>query len=190
MSEDGYTLTECLVAMAILAFVAGGLAETSRLLTRTQRRADAAHRTAAATHRIDTALSDLVGAAGPFGAGAPAYFAGDRQGLAFDCGRAAYCTARIVQGPAGWTLSTAGGDGAPRTVALGAAAPAFRYVSADGAFDRWPPAAPAAGALRSIALYQDRDGGEVALATARLWPEEPRGCRFDTIAGACREDAR
>lgn len=189
MNDDGYTLAEMLAALAILGLAIGGLGLVVSLISRQQWTAQRLHDRLADARAADRALDVLF--ANELAAGANLRdLQGDTEGLSFTCGTAR-CAAQLRSDGKRTLLLLRDRSGVGRRLRLRARNLRFSYVGASGASDGWP--APRLGdtppddskksAPRTIILRSD---AAAPLAVARIEAREPRDCRYDTIAAACR----
>jgi prepilin-type N-terminal cleavage/methylation domain-containing protein len=179
LSEDGYTLAEMLVAIAIIGLAFGGLSESARVLGRMQSGALSAQADARARGGAQLAIERVLAGQGPFLSSGVGGFVAAPDRFNFDCsgGR---CGARIDSNSAGTflvPLQPTGSRPAVRT----AARVSFGYADLDGA--AWPSADAPARPLRSISLV-GADGFPIATWTVSV--QEPAGCVFDVVAQGCR----
>ena len=192
--SDGYTLAEMLAALLIVGLTMGGLAGAGFLVGRLQLGAAKAAHGAEAAGEVQARFSGLLEGQGPYTADADDLLQGDADSFSFAC-REASCGASVAERGdiAVLTLRTP----ARSDIKLGAThAPHFLYVSARGEQDSWPPEGEddRDGAARdgqpqhlTAILLASQDGeGLHPIASARVWRQEPPGCRFDVIAKACR----
>jgi hypothetical protein len=183
--EDGYTLAECLVALFVVGLTVGGLTAGVRTIGRLEA---ARSRTGASDHAarpIQTALDSLLDGQGPFLSPAPARLVGDASGFSFDCGVGLRCGAWLAGGSR-LALHVARGHDEQVAPLPGLASAQFVYAGARGSSPVWPAGVPQNQTLHSIGLIGRSADGDVALASARVWIEEPVSCDFDLILRACR----
>lgn len=178
--EAGYTLTETLAAMAVLALGVSGFALGMQVLGDKQVAIGRESRELQDLRRADATLERLLQAGGgPFRGDAAGQLAGDAQGFGFRCGAVEPCVARLTAGRleisrgAAWTR---------RYVLPRGQQPSFVYRG-DAASAVWPTGGREA--LRAVALVQPRADGEAVLLEARIWPEQRAGCAFDPILQDC-----
>jgi hypothetical protein len=187
MSDEGYTATEALAALAILGLAVGGL--TSGLKVIGVGEAATAHKVTQtiSVRTAATEMAALVRGQGPFRSDDAAGLTGDVRSLSFPCGGAS-CSAKLTS--TGLVLTDA--SGSARTVALpNSAALQFSYLGSQSLVTAWPPAAPPPPApqwqvLRTIFL-SDAATGEPVLAT-EIVSQQTANCQYDGILRDCRKD--
>jgi prepilin-type N-terminal cleavage/methylation domain-containing protein len=184
MNDEGYTLVEMLVALAIISLAFGGLVESGRLVGRLQSNALHSAHELASDATASRALRDVLQDAGPFLSDGVGGFVGDASRFSFDCGAAARCGARIELGRRGVRLVTFEDNRVLAQAAVPDAA-AFRYIDDVGDATAWPLPDRKVSPLRDIALFGDRNGRD-ALASIKLPADEPLGCVFDVVSQICR----
>ena len=180
MSDEGYTLAEMLAALAILGMAVGGLGLVTSLIARQQL---AASRVSArlmedrAAERALTLWLDGQDAA---------TLTGDDRTLSATCDPAT-CTARLQTDRQRTMLILHSRSGPARRLRLRQPNVRFGYRDIRGETAAWPrtdgEGEVADVPPRAIVLTA---ANKTILAVARVWPREPRDCRFDAIAGACR----
>jgi prepilin-type N-terminal cleavage/methylation domain-containing protein len=182
MRDDGYTIAEMLVALAIIGLAFGGFVEATRTLAGFQRAAVGATAQVSARTAIARTLSFAVADDGPFFSNQTA-FVGTTARFAFACSAGA-CGASITPDGARSVLVAWRGRRRSTPVSLPQAA-AFRYADGGDEGDAWPQAPLPPERLRAIFILADGARGE-PLGTVRLAVDEPPDCVFDPIAQACR----
>ena len=179
--EAGYTLSEMVAALLIVSLAMGGAFQATWLIEHQQRATLAAARGQDWMRDTSRRFADLLAAYQPpavSGAG----LQGDARGFRFACGRAS-CGAQLGVGGPDPALQL--DAPAPETLALaGMRRPRFAYVTEGGESEVWPVASAHPSPLQAVLLLDDAGG---SVLSARVWREEPAGCRFDVIARACRE---
>jgi prepilin-type N-terminal cleavage/methylation domain-containing protein len=184
MKDEGYTLVEMLVAIAIIGLAFGGLSESAKVVSMLQAGAGKASADASARDTAQRDLNRFLADTGPFLSTGAGSFIGKAGGFSFDCGNGATCQAQIQSG-AGKTwlvTSVAGQPGISVRVPAGAQ---FRYVDVSGQQAIWPTAEVEPTQLHSISLI-DADAYGFPIATTRLSVDERPGCVFDVVAQGCR----
>lgn len=185
MSQDGYTATEALAALAIVGMAVGSLAAGMKVVGLAEGRASSAIAPTVAYRTASSALDALFRGHGPFRSNRPQDFHGDRSGFQFACGEAR-CTARLD----GSALVLTDADGASNRITLPSSGGVhLTYASLLGASDVWPPAQPPPPApqwevLSGVEISDDSDAA--ALAFAPLWQQQSASCQFDVVTQDCR----
>lgn len=178
--EAGYTLSEMLAALFIVSLAMGGALQAGFLLERQQRSTVSQTRTLDGARNTAARFEALLNAYEPTANGA--VFEGEPQRFSFPCvGQT--CSAQLA--PSGDALRLEGPH--PTVLPLsGVHRPRFAYLGGGVESDRWPVASSHPKPLQAVLLLDEGHEDEDAVLTARIWREEPRGCRFDVIARACR----
>jgi prepilin-type N-terminal cleavage/methylation domain-containing protein len=190
MNEAGYTLTEMLVAMAMIGLTMGGLASGLAVLGRLQ--ADDARAVADlnAARTAHGGVMNVLDGEGPFRSRDTAAFKGDAGGFQFSCGDAATCTVRLAQDGSGHPrLDVTDAKAVQRRFRLPGEGPlAFTYIGALGPNESWPPSGQARQILRAVNLRRagPASHSEPDLFEARVWREQPADCAFDVLIQDCR----
>jgi prepilin-type N-terminal cleavage/methylation domain-containing protein len=183
VSDDGYTLTETLAAMAVIGLTMGGVSLGMQVLGAQQSGVGAVAKRTQDARAAETWLEQALADGAPFGAHQPARLSGDASGLVFDCDASAPCEARLTPDGDAVTLRLSGGRAAERVVRLAGPRPArFAYRGLSEALTSWPPAGGVREPLRSVALLE----GQQVLLEARVHAEQPVDCAFDPVLKDCR----
>ncbi|HLZ77172.1 prepilin-type N-terminal cleavage/methylation domain-containing protein [Phenylobacterium sp.] len=188
MNDDGYTLVETLVALAILALAVGGVTSGLSVFERQQQRVARQVSDTQALRSVQASLERLLATQGPDRSDQPTQLAGSETSLQFNCGGGQPCQAQLIAPAAPASLALQLSDnGQVRQLALNTTGPAhFSYESELGVSTTWPPPGNVRQHLRTIAIIRDGDGAPASLVRARLWQEEPVTCVFDVVSGDCR----
>ncbi len=187
MSDQGYTLAETLVAIAILALSIGGLSWGIQVIGRWQAATSSVTADVQASRAAQAALDRALAAAGPFRSDKSGEFTGDGAGFRFDCQQASPCAVSLESAPQGPGLQMDDGHSGIRRFALrGAAAAHFVYRSRTVQLPTWPPAPGARQVLGSVALVADDEVGGAPLLEAHAWRQQPGACAFDVVLQDCR----
>lgn len=181
MRDDGYTVAEMLVAVAIIGLAFGGMFEAARTLGAFLRAATGGAAHVQARTAIARTLDVAVAGNWPFFSNQGG-FVGDADHFAFACS-AGSCGATIARDGPRIVLVARRGDERPMAARLPEGA-AFRYADVTGETDAWPPTSLPPRRLAAISIVTD--AGHEPLATERLAIDEPPNCVFDPIAQACR----
>jgi hypothetical protein len=187
VSQDGYTASEALAALAILGLTVGGLSTSISLIGTEQLKAQGFSRQSALQRSANARLERLLQPEAPFRSDESQHLVGDDQGFEFTCGNAR-CSARLR----GDTLVTRDRSGIEREQRLPKAQnPRITYLGSYSQVDAWPPAAqpapaPSWQALRAV-MIKDGDGVSARpLALARLWQQQRADCEYDIVVQDCR----
>jgi hypothetical protein len=187
MNDAGYTLTETLAAMSVIALSIGGLSLAMQPISGLELA------TGATVKRVQTAraaqawIERRLGAHAPYRAHEPARLAGDASGFHFDCGAGAPCAVSLVSDDQGLRIRASEGSGQPVEFPLPTGDPArFVYRGAGEPTPVWPPADTGRQALRAVSLLQGDGETGLTLFTARIWVEQPAACGFDPVMQDCR----
>ncbi|WP_312165804.1 hypothetical protein [Phenylobacterium sp.] len=187
MSQDGYTATEALAALAIIGMAIGGIGFGMQVIGQTERRVNDAVVQSAAARLANYRLDGLVRVAGPFRSDGAGGFEGRADGFSFDCG-VGRCGVEATPG----ALTVTDAQGKVSALQLAAMhAPKFSYVGSLGVSDTWPPPAlpppaPAWQTLRAIRLSDVSTGNATPLLVTRVWRDQSPTCEYDTIIQDCR----
>lgn len=190
MSQAGYTLAEALAALVMIGLAVAGLVAGVDQLGRIQGKAGAEVAQAQAHMRLNTGLSRLLEGAGPFRSDDAKGLSGEADHFSFACGQNT-CGGELTRKERITNLVLRGPDGSTRTVPIGTAgALNFAYDDEVGEELSWPPSdAVQPRTLRAISIVKPRLGGDPALATARVFAEQPAVCAYDAISRTCRPEA-
>ena len=181
--ERGYTLAEMLAALLIVSLAMGGVMQASYMLERQQRTTLANTRTLDSSRQMIARFRHVLAIYRVPAEGQPD-LDGSAKAFAFPCGNG-NCGAQLE------------GDAQAQELRLNTPAeevyqletlrnPHFVYVAQGGEDDSWPLASSSVNPLRAVLLVAEGVGGDLPVATARVWRQEPLGCAFDAIARACR----
>ena len=166
-NDDGFTLTEALVALLIISLSLAGVLETARFVARLNGHVVSERKSAIALTEARNDLATRLGVVQPI---AGDDLAGEVRHMQFRCP-----------------------EGLPGTRDCSASAPAditFAYVSDQHAYTQWPPAPVTPDALPprlEAVLLRDASGKN--LAVVPLPVEHTRTCAFDMISRTCRVPA-
>jgi len=187
MTDAGYTLTETLAAMAVLGLAFGGLSLGAGVIGSLQLSTGQVVKQQQTVRAAQETLEQLLALGAPFGSQAPDQLSGDASGFHFACGAPTPCAAQVTTGTTDQLLKVTNGGTPATTVTLPVTGGAhFAYRGSKALNDVWPPADPGRQALRSVALLQTTDQGDVALLDAKVWAEQPAQCDFDPVMQGCR----
>ena len=187
MRDAGYTLSECLAALAILSLASLGVLRCVQLLADAHLREARSAASAKDLREAQSMMDQLLGAAGPFRSHQPERFAGAAQAFSFACDREVPCQVSLVEDRGEVALRIDEPPKHGRALRLHAAGPAhFIYRGALGPSDVWPPPRPERQALRAVAVVSDGAGDERALLQSTIWAEQPADCAFDPVLQDCR----
>lgn len=187
MSDQGYTLAETLVAIAILALSIGGLSWGVQVLGRWQLATSNTSINVQSARAAQSAVNRLLAGAGPFRSDKPGEFTGGAQAFTFDCGRAAPCAVTLAAAPTPLALQLSDGGPRAKTYALDRGGDAhFVYRSDAGETTGWPPGPGARQVLRSVALVSGSAPGAAPILETHIWAQEPASCAFDPVLQDCR----
>lgn len=187
MSQDGYTASEALAALAILGLTLGGLSTSIALIGTGQLKAQNLLRHSALQRSANARLESLLQPEAPFRSDENQHLVGDDQGFEFSCG-AVRCLVRLSQN----RLVTRDRSGAERSQALPQAQnPKIVYIGSYSQADIWPPAvlpapAPPWQALRAVMIKDGSDAVARPLAIAALWRQQRADCEYDIVVQDCR----
>jgi len=187
MSDAGYTLTETLAALAVVGMAIGGLSLGVQVIGPLQLSASKTVTHVQSTRSSQELLEELLAQGAPFSSHAPDDLSGGAEGFRFSCGAPAPCVVQVVVAGKVSRLQIATGHTPSTTVGLPLAGAAhFVYRSVKGSSDVWPPTDSTRQTLRSVALLQATDQGEMAVLDARTWSEQRAACDFDPVMQDCR----
>jgi prepilin-type N-terminal cleavage/methylation domain-containing protein len=187
MTQDGYTLTEMLVALVVIGLAIGGMTEGLHVISRLQGSTGQALAQGRAFNGISQSLSNLFEDQGPFASSQAGLFSGDASGFSFRCARKDPCGAVLIPTRDGLGMRLAEPDGTNRTVRLsGVPAARFTYAGTYTFGPAWPSQSRQPQTLRTVGLVAVTASGEIPLASVRLWQEQAPNCEFDAITRACR----
>jgi prepilin-type N-terminal cleavage/methylation domain-containing protein len=185
VNKDGYTLVEMLAAIIMIALAIGGLTQGMRIIGLVQTSAGRALNGAREQRAEQVGLDRLVAGQGPFFSDDDAGLAGSVSQFSFPCPPST-CTASLTATGASTKLVIARGSAQSVTALPKRGQAVFTYIGEKTTGETWPPVNAPHERLTRIELSQQGVAGVAPLASARLWIEEPRDCRFDAIAQACR----
>ena len=181
-SQAGYTLSEMLAALLIVGLAMGGLVEGGFELSRLQAVSARGVRLYEAGVDLQRRFAALIDDLGPVRSAAD--LQGSPTALSFSCGphdcgaslkRLGRETHLLLQRPM------------PLDLPLGEIAePHFLYVDAGEFTQSWPRARNAPQRLDAVLLVSGEGQAQRTLASARIWRQEPSGCRFDEVVKDCR----
>jgi prepilin-type N-terminal cleavage/methylation domain-containing protein len=188
VNEDGYTLLEVLVALAMLSLAVTGFSRALEVLAKWQRATEATTVATAQPRRAQVLMERAIDTLGPFRSDHPEGFSGDARGFRFACGGASACSMHVsTDGSGAVAVGVTGADGSSRLLPLGEAGPAhFVYRGSETVADTWPPASGGLQVLRSISLVGQGSEAWRPILVARLWKEQPADCLFDAVMQDCR----
>jgi prepilin-type N-terminal cleavage/methylation domain-containing protein len=182
--DDGYTLPEMLVALALVGLAMTGLAITAHLLVHVQMQWSAVRAQAQAMRRLDAAFAPPFSASGPFFALPNAGFAfvGDPEGAAFDCGHGQACRLHARSSPQP-SIEIESGERVRVILLPKVASPRFAYVSAATGqmMPRWPPEGSEDDRLAGVIVAD----GDRPMAFVSLPREQAAACAFDAATHEC-----
>ena len=182
--DDGYTLTECLVALLIVALAIAGLLSAIRVVAEQGARVEFATNSGVTSQRLQTQMEMLLAGAGPFYSDQGGAVTGDESEFSFACAIAKRCGARIVATARGATFHVLAGDAVD--VRLPMERLEFRYRGSVSDSTKWPPERAERQRLLAVQLKRVDASSSAPLAEARLWREQSSSCAFDPIAQDCR----
>lgn len=184
--EAGYTLTETLAALVVLALAISGLAAAAATLGQGQSVVNVQVADVAAVRAGQVALDRLLEGHGPFRSHEPEALSGDAAGFRLACGEPAPCSVQVDQAADGLRLRIRRAAG-ERMLRLRAPGPGrFVYEGREAGLGAWPPEPGARQALRSVSLVRGQAGAEETLLISRVWREQPVACEFDVLLQDCR----
>ena len=185
MNDHGYTLAEMLAALVMIGLAVGGLTMGVRVIGHGE--AQVAHATTEGGNlrTLQDALSTLLNNAGPFRTKDNATFQGAGSAFSFICSAPTPCSASLTKSGEEMALQVRRMDGSAARFGIVDSGPMhFEYVGSQSRNQNWPPPPPISDVLRSVELVRDADGA--AIASTRIWREQPADCAFDPISGDCR----
>jgi len=169
VNDHGYTLAEMLAALVMIGLAVGGLTMGVRVIGHGEAQVARATTEGGSLRTLQAALNALLDNAGPFRTKDNATFRGAGAAFSFPCNAPKPC----------------GADGnAARFKTAGSGPLHFEFVGSQSRNQNWPPPPPISDVLRSVVLVRDNDGA--AIASTRIWREQPADCAFDPISGDCR----
>jgi prepilin-type N-terminal cleavage/methylation domain-containing protein len=124
MSEDGYTLVEMLVALAMVSFAISGLSLGVQVLTKWQTATNDLATNVKDMRRAQSSFERLVEGWGPFRSDHPETLTGDPTGFRFACGQASPCAAGLDDRGGKLVLTLDDGHGGLQALPLDRAGPA------------------------------------------------------------------
>lgn len=181
MSDDsGYTLTEALVALAIVALALAGVTQAARLATRQSLGAARGHETSNERAALQRLLSKAPSGLGPYFADEPS-FVGDQSQARFDCLQERPCTLQLITTGEKLQIDADWGQ-RPMSIAItGHPSGRLSYVSSDGVTQgSWP--IEGSTARLSAIVFLD---GDKPLAVMRLPITSRPGCEDGSRTGSC-----
>jgi hypothetical protein len=187
MSQEGYTASEALAALAILGLAIGGLTTSISLIGTGQLKAQSYLRQSALQRSANTRLERLLQPEAPFRSDEGSRLSGDGTGFEFQCGKAR-CAVQLRED----ALVTRDASGAERALPLPKAEdPTIVYLGSYSQSDVWPPAlapppAPSWQALRAVMIKSGGGDSDRTLVVARLWQEQRPDCEYDVVIQDCR----
>lgn len=187
MSQDGYTASEALAALAILGLTVGGLSTSIALIGTGQLKAQGSLQQSALQRSANARLEQLLQPEAPFRSDESQHLVGDDRGFEFSCGEAR-CAVSLRDA----ALVTRDSSGAERTMPLPKAQnPRIVYLGSYGQTNVWPPAvqpppAPPWQALRAVMIQDEGRASVRPLAIVRLWNQQRSDCEYDIVAQDCR----
>jgi prepilin-type N-terminal cleavage/methylation domain-containing protein len=161
--DDGFTLVEMVVALAVVSFALAGILAATNLVTRHNQqmlRLDRAVRAA------EEARSHLYTALSPYGPFDTNNLTGGERTVDYDCGKSR-CQFRLAS--AGQRLV---------------------YVSEGEVLRSWPPKLVAEGREQRLEVLILQDLSGTTLGLVRLETEQAEDCQFDMISRTCRGEGR
>jgi type II secretory pathway component PulJ len=184
MSDDGYTMTDTLVALAILGLAISGLTVGLGVLARLQWMTEGSTADARAIARASGLLDQLLAAAGPF-SNRDQRFQGEADQFSFECQQPQPCRGQLDATGQQTRLTVWGSDGVERRVAFrGNNALRFAYFGSQTEGPLWPQVTDQRQRLQGLAIVDTTHDRTVA--TAKLWKDQPAVCEFDVISQECR----
>lgn len=183
MSQDGYTLTEMLVALVLAGLAMAGASGAVRVLSQSQMRVVKVQAEASSLRLLDREIPAMLAHAGPFETSIPRSLVGTRSDAKFPCD-GKICSITIRQSKPGVNI-VLGQSSRTRTVSLPRRnAVTLNYISAlDGrGTEEWPPR-DRPDRLGAIALMD----GATPLAVGDLVIGQPAACAFDARTGSCSD---
>lgn len=185
MNDHGYTLAEMLAALVMIGLAVGGLTMGVRVIGHGEAQVARATTEGGSLRTLQAALNALLDNAGPFRTKDNATFRGAGAAFSFPCNAPKPCGAALTQSGEETVLQVRRADGnAARFKTAGSGPLHFEFVGSQSRNQNWPPPPPISDVLRSVVLVRDNDGA--AIASTRIWREQPADCAFDPISGDCR----
>ena len=179
--EAGYTLAEMLAALVIVGLTMEGVFQAGDLLERQQRKAISTSRSLDGDRVTSARFQDLLNAYQPVQPDG-SDLRGDENGFDFACGQQT-CGAHLERAEKGEFLRL--NFPRPEAHPLDPTDAQFVYVAEAGESGSWPRSSTRPERLRAVLLVAGRSASH-PLAAARIWRQEPPGCRFDTVSRSCR----
>ncbi|HUO23363.1 MAG TPA: type II secretion system protein [Caulobacteraceae bacterium] len=195
MIDEGYTLAEMLVALAVVGLAIGGLTEGMRVTSRLQGQTYQAMASGRTLDRVGFGLEQLIEGRGPFPSERSDLFQGAASGFRVACGKQDPCSAALSSQEDKVILDLEEPDGSHHALVLqGVQSAHFAYAGTRTFGPVWPAApssaSPAPGAsqtLRTISLIgTSADGEDTPLASVRVWLEQTPDCPVGAAAGSCQ----
>ena len=185
MNDHGYTLAEMLAALVMIGLAVGGLTMGVRVIGHGEAQVARVTAEGRGLRTIQAALGALLDNAGPFRTKDKATFDGAPTAFSFTCNAPTPCAAALNTSGEETALQVRRTDGSAARFRLADAGPLhFEYVGIRSRDQNWPPPPPISDVLQSVLLVRDVDGA--AIASTRIWREQPADCAFDPISGDCR----
>jgi prepilin-type N-terminal cleavage/methylation domain-containing protein len=180
--DGGYTLTEALVALAIVALALAGVTQAARLATRQTASAARGHDAARDLAAVQALLSRAPAGLGPFYSDEPT-FRGDKLGARFACARSRPCGLRLVNSSDQVQVIRDWGE-RPRKITITRRVEGhLSFITQDGAVETAWPVGGSDARLAAIALSD----GDRLLAVLRLPVENRPGCVGRPRLGSCAQ---
>ena len=187
MSEDGFTLVEMLVSIAMISMAIGGLSLGLQVLSRYQTAVSVTAKDVEGARAAQAAIERLLDSGAPFAPREAGRFAGTAEGFDFACAGAQRCSVVLEAADNRLQLQIADGEGAQKRYPLGVGGAArVTYQGSRGRLETWPPDDVHRQTLRSITIVSGREEDERSFLSARIWREQPPQCVFDVVIQDCR----
>jgi prepilin-type N-terminal cleavage/methylation domain-containing protein len=162
--DEGFTLAEVVIALAVVSIALAGILAATNLVTRHNRQVTKWQKASSASDQTVARLRIELARGQPFDT---ENFTGSATQIDFDCGDGRRCRYRLPSGDQ-----------------------RFAYVTHGDILPFWPrkPAVPDTPERLEALILQDRSG--TTLGLVRLETEQTENCQFDMISRTCHGEGR